>query len=109
MNAKGYKYEFIGKLIDKIISLKKLAKENNQILLVSETVSEDLFIITNQDNVGIIGVNKSGSIDTYKVNVKKWIWAEQEGFHPSEILSKLLADILEPCLMEEFERHIIIS
>ena len=109
VNAKGQKYEYIGKLIDNIVDLKVLAKENKQTLLVTPTVSEDLFIITNEDRVGLIGVSKDGKIDAYKVNVQKWIWAESEGFKPQDILSKLLADILTRCNLKEFEKHIIIS
>jgi hypothetical protein len=102
-------YEQIGKLIDTLIDLKKLARENEQILLITETVSRDLFIITNQDRVGLIGVNVDGSISTYKVDVKKWVWAENEGFTPAEILSKLLADILLTCSFKDFKKHIIFS
>ena len=102
-------YEQIGKLIDTLIDLKRIARESKQLLLITETASRDLFIITNQERVGLIGIDGAGTISTYKVDVKKWVWAENEGFTPAEILSKLLAEILLMCNFEEFKEHMIFS
>jgi len=53
----------------------------------------------------LIGRRTSGEISCYKINMKKWIWAESEGFSRDDIVDKFFKDIFIEFKINEPEAY----
>jgi hypothetical protein len=78
-------------LKQKILDLEKKAKDAG-FTFVSEDIGDDAILLVNQKShkAAIIGSFKSDGREvlvSYLVNLKKWSWAEQEGFSKDDIIN----------------------
>tara|TARA_B100000959_G_C14964027_1_gene616976 strand:- start:1726 stop:2037 length:312 start_codon:yes stop_codon:yes gene_type:complete len=79
-------------------NLKSLAVEKDVVLSFLETSLEEVAFVCSGKRLVCL-VLKEGkvhySLTCYKVNLKKWKWAEQEGFETEEQLGEVIDQILE--------------
>ena len=78
--------------------LKKIKKEGEHAgcnFIVQKTMGHDTYVVANlKSSKGIlVGQTKGGIIKFYEVNVKKWKWAESEGFSADNMVSDLFDEI----------------
>jgi len=87
-------------LSQKINLIKKEAIQLNQDIIFDFTLDGKSVIVANRDAyfVGLISQSENtGEIVTHKIDVSKWLWAEQEGFTRDEMAEMpLKRDIFIP-------------
>ena len=87
-------------LSQKINLIKKEAIQLNQDIIFDFTLDGKSVIVANKDAyfVGLISQSENtGEIVTHKIDVPKWLWAEQEGFTRDEMAeTPLKQDIFIP-------------
>ena len=69
-------------------------------LIVRKTQSKlETYVLANKsiNKAILIGQNKDGIIKCYKIDMKKWFWAESEGFTVDQIVEDLFSEIFIPC------------
>tara|TARA_Y100001937_G_scaffold51588_1_gene71583 strand:+ start:48 stop:383 length:336 start_codon:yes stop_codon:yes gene_type:complete len=88
------------KLKKEITSIKKQAKKLGYKIRVSQTEDNDSCILANEDLdkelavlIGCVDMNGIDIITSFTINVRKWKWAEAEGFSRSEMVEKLGSEI----------------
>ena len=84
------------KLNKEVTSIKKEAKKLGYKIVVSKTEDQDSCILANEDTdkelavlIGCVELNETDIITSFIINVRKWKWAEAEGFTRNEMVEKL--------------------
>jgi len=97
-------------LRQKINEIKKKVKNLGGNLFAEKTLNEDSVILYNKNpgKVVFLGIfPENGNFKAYSVNIRKWIWAEEEGFSRDEIVEKLRDDIFSPIEMKELPESLL--
>ena len=88
------------KLKKEITAIKKKAKKLGYNIAVSQTEDNDSCILANADLekelavlVGCVDVNGTDVMTSFTINVRRWKWAEAEGFTRSQMVEKLGSEI----------------
>ena len=69
-------------------------------LIVKRTQSKlETYVLANKNinKAILIGQNKNDDIKCYQIDMKKWFWAEAEGFTTDEIIEDLFDEIFIQC------------
>ena len=69
-------------------------------LIVKRTQSKlETYVLANKNinKAILIGQNKNDDIKCYQIDMKKWFWAESEGFTTDEIIEDLFDEIFIQC------------
>ena len=85
-------------------NLKKLAKKKGENLSFLETHIEEVIFISNEKRVVCVVLQEDEIHNTlccYKVDFKKWKWAEQEGFNTQEHFPKIMNEVMEQLRSQE--------
>ena len=84
------------KLNKEVTTIKRKAKKLGYKIIVSKTEDQDSCILANEDTdkelavlIGCVELNGTDIITSFKINVRKWKWAEAEGFTRSQMVEKL--------------------
>ena len=84
------------KLNKEVTSIKTEAKKLGYKIIVSKTEAQDSCILANEDTdkelavlIGCVELNETDIITSFIINVRKWKWAEAEGFTRNEMVEKL--------------------
>ena len=84
------------KLNKEVTSIKTEAKKLGYKIVVSKTEDQDSCILANEDTdkelavlIGCVELNEIDIITSFIINVRKWKWAEAEGFTRNEMVEKL--------------------
>ena len=84
------------KLNKEVTSIKTEAKKLGYKIVVSKTEDQDSCILANEDTdkelavlIGCVELNETDIITSFIINVRKWKWAEAEGFTRNEMVEKL--------------------
>tara|TARA_Y100000592_G_scaffold86552_1_gene139999 strand:+ start:1557 stop:1892 length:336 start_codon:yes stop_codon:yes gene_type:complete len=84
------------KLNKEVTSIKREAKKLGYKIVVSKTEDQDSCILANEDTdkelavlIGCVELNETDIITSFIINVRKWKWAEAEGFTRNEMVEKL--------------------
>ena len=84
------------KLNKEVTSIKTEAKKLGYKIIVSKTEDQDSCILANEDTkkelavlIGCVELNETNIITSFIINVRKWKWAEAEGFTRNEMVEKL--------------------
>ena len=84
------------KLNKEVTSIKKEANKLGYKIIVSETEDQDSCILANEDTdkelavlIGCVELNGTDIITSFKINVRRWKWAEAEGFTRNQMVEKL--------------------
>ncbi len=84
------------KLNKEVTSIKRKAKKLGYKIIVSRTEDQDSCILANEDTdkelavlIGCVELNGTDIITSFTIKVRKWKWAEAEGFTRSEMVEKL--------------------
>ena len=84
------------KLNKEVTSIKTEAKKLGYKIIVSKTEDQDSCILANEDTdkelavlIGCVELNETDIITSFIINVRKWKWAEAEGFTRNEMVEKL--------------------
>ena len=81
-----------------IKNLKKLAKEKDEPLSFTEThIDEVVFVSNGKKTVCVILKEDEihNMLCCYKVDWKKWVWAQQEGFDTEEHFPEIMNEVLD--------------
>lgn len=88
------------KLKKEVTSIKAKAKKLGYTIVVSHTQDQDSCILANEELdkelavlIGCVELNNVYVITSFKINVRKWKWAEAEGFSKSQMVEKLGSEI----------------
>ena len=76
-------------------NLKSLSQEEHSPLAIIETKMENAVFISNGKKLVCLVIEETkihNMLSCFKVNLKKWEWAEKEGFKIEEGIPKKLAD-----------------
>ena len=84
------------KLNKEVTSIKREAKKLGYKIIVSKTEDQDSCILANEDTskelavlIGCVELNETDIITSFIINVRKWKWAEAEGFTRNQMVEKL--------------------
>jgi hypothetical protein len=84
------------KLKKEVTSIRTKAKKLGYTVVISHTDDQDSCILANEDLskelavlIGCVNMNGTDVITSFKINVRKWKWAEAEGFTRVEMVEKL--------------------
>ena len=94
-------------LVKKVSEIKSDAKRLGFQLDVNPTVDENSVLLanTNSKKVIILGeVNMFGQdiMVAYDINVRKWSWAESEGFNSNQIIDNMAPEIFSEISIDIF-------
>ena len=78
---------------------------------VDKTMDSDSYIVSNKDEeraviIGRVEINGSNIISTFIINVRKWRWAEAEGFTKDQMIRKLGAEIFSAIELSNVSRYL---
>jgi len=79
-------------------NLKKIAKEKGESLSFMETHVEEVIFISNGKKIVCVILKENeihNMLCCYKVNFKKWNWAQKEGFDTDEHFPKIMNEVLD--------------
>jgi hypothetical protein len=78
--------------------LKKIKKGGECVgcsFVIQKTMSDNAYIVANlkANKVILLGESEGKGVKFYEVNIKKWKWADSEGFSADAMVSKLFDEI----------------
>jgi len=101
-------------LLKEIKKIEDLAKKNGRELLHASTKNPNAALLYNEKAIAILIIKEHPDhflVTPYIVDVKKWAWAESEGFSRDQIWEdeKLQSMIFFPVVRKEMYKHLGIS
>ena len=91
--------------------LRKEATKLGYKLDVDKTVDSDSYILSNKNEekaviIGRVEIKGSDVISTFTINVRKWRWAEAEGFTKDQMIEKLGSEIFSAIELNNVSRYL---
>ncbi len=85
-------------------NLKALSRKKNESLAIIETQMENAVFISNGERLVCLAIEETeihNILSCFKVNLKKWEWAEKEGFSikagiPNDLAKEILIKLQTP-------------
>ena len=78
---------------------------------VDKTIDSDSYILSNKSEekaviIGRVEINGSSIISTFIINVRKWRWAEAEGFTKDQMITKMGSEIFSVIELSDVSRYL---
>ena len=84
--------------------IKKKGEDIGYDFIIRPTPTLDTYVIANKicSRVTLVGKTEDGDILLYKVNMRKWKWADAEGFTMDEMVDLLFDEIFIKVSLSEY-------
>jgi hypothetical protein len=92
-----------------ILKLKKEAKEEGFELKWVDIKTDNVVILANENKQKACFISKGikrGEVIAYKINVQKFLWAEEEGFTIEEMVEDMAEEVFQNIQLDKIVNHL---